>query len=129
MELAGTRLELTGTGLELVGTGVELGWNWGGTGVELAGTRLELTGTGVELVGTGDGSLHSLHIMLQVQEDWKNNQNAYIAPIAMELKPRMLSWREKFGALRDSLQNGELMEELKEQKSEASFDATKVVLQ
>ena len=95
--------------------------------MELAGTRVELTGTGLELVATGDGAFHSLKIMLQVQEDWKKNKDAAIAPIAMEMKPRQLSWREMFGALRDSLQSGDLVDELKPQQTEESFDAEKVV--
>ena len=85
------------------------------TRVELAATRVELTGTGVELVGTGDGALHSLQIMLQVQEDWKKSKAAFIAPIAMELKPTTPSWREMFGALRDSWQSGDLVEDMKPQ--------------
>ena len=101
--------------------------NSGGTRVELAGTRVELTGTGLELVATGDGAFHSLKIMLQVQEDWKQNMAAAIAPIAMEMKPRQLSWREMFGALRDSLQSGDLVDELKPQQTAESFDAGKVV--
>jgi len=95
--------------------------------VELAGTQVYLTGTGVELVGTGDGALHNLQIMLQVQEDWKNNKAAFIAPIPMELKPRTPSLREMFGALRDSLQSGDLVEDMKPQQAMDCFDAAKVV--
>ena len=44
----------------------------------------------------------------------------------MELKPRTPSWREMFANLRDSVQTGDLVEDMHSQQPMECFDAAKV---